>query len=200
MDARGVLPGAGRNNREGYMYELTAVGFKGTHRASEVLNQVQALNDQWTLFLRDGVAVYRTENGKLHIDQSVEPTGRTGAVWGGLLGGLLGALLAAPFTAGASVAAAGAAVGASALAFGVPGAVIGADDAETWKDTYGVPEDYVKQVSGMVQPGQSAIFVFADAKEPEQIAERFRGYGGTVLRTTLPPEKAKKLQEALAAH
>jgi uncharacterized membrane protein len=182
------------------MYELVAVGFKGTHRASEVLNQVQSLDDQWKLFLRDGVAVYRTENGKLHIDQSVQPTTKAGAAWGGMLGGLLGALLAAPFTAGASVAAAGAAVGAGALALGVPGAVIGADDAETWKSTYGVPEDYVKQVSGMVQPGQSAIFVFADAKDPQVIAEQFRGYGGKVLRTTLPPEKAKKLQEALAAH
>lgn len=180
------------------MYELVAVGFKGTHRASEVLNQVQSLDDQWTLYLRDGVAVYRTENGKLHIDQSVQPTSKSGAAWGGMLGGLLGALLAAPFTAGASVAAAGAAVGAGALAFGVPGAVLGADDAETWKDTYGVPEDYVKQVSGMVQPGQSAIIVYADAKDPEFIAERFRGYGGKVLRTTLPPEKAMKLQEAIA--
>jgi uncharacterized membrane protein len=182
------------------MYELVAIGFKGTHRASEVLNQVRALDDRWTLYLRDGVAVYRTDNGKLHIDQSVQPTSREGAAWGGLLGGLLGALLAAPFTAGVSVAAASAAVGAGALAFGVPGAVLGADEAETWKDMYGVSEDYVKQVSGMVQPGQSAIFVLADAKEPTQLEERFRGYGGKVLRTTLSNEKAQKLQELLAAH
>ena len=181
------------------MYELIAVGFKGTHRASEVLNQVQSLNDQWKLFLRDGVAVYRTENGKLHIDQSVEPTSKAGAAWGGLFGGLLGALLAAPFTAGASVAAAGAAMGSGALLFGVPAAVIGADDAETWKSTYGVPEDYVNQVSGMVQPGQSAIFVYADVTNPEQIADRFRGYGGKVLRTSLAPDKASKLQQVLAA-
>ena len=182
------------------MHELIAVGFQGTHRASEVLNQVQSLGDRWTLSVRDGVAVYRTENGKVHIDQSVQPTSREGAAWGGLLGGLLGALLAAPFTGGASVAAAAAAVGTGALALGVPGAVIGADDAETWKEAYGVPEDFVKQVSGMVQPGQSAIFVLAEAKDPEQIAKRFEGYGGTVLRTTLPPEKAKKLQEMLATH
>jgi uncharacterized membrane protein len=57
----------------------------------------------------------------------------------------------------------------------------------------------VKQVGGMVQPGQSAIFVLAEAKEPEKLAERFRGYGGKVLRTTLSPKKAEKLQELLAA-
>jgi uncharacterized membrane protein len=181
------------------MYDLIAIGFQGTHRAAEVLSQLQSLSDRWTLDVRDGVAVYRTENGKLRIDQSVEPTSRTGAALGGMLGGLLGALLAAPFTAGASVAAASAAVGVGALAFGVPGAVLGADDAETWKEVYGVPEDFVKQVGGMVQPGQSAIFVLAEAKEPEKLAERFRGYGGKVLRTTLSPKKAEKLQELLAA-
>ena len=92
------------------MYELVAVGFKGTHRASEVLNQVQSLNDQWSLFLRDGVSVYRTENGKLHIDQSVEPTSRSGAAWGGLLGGMLGLptteWTATPFSESEAIAAA----------------------------------------------------------------------------------------------
>jgi uncharacterized membrane protein len=181
------------------MYNLIAVGFKGTHRASEVLGQVQELNDRWAIDLRDAVAVYRGDNGKLHIDQSVQPTEREGAAWGGLLGGMLGALLAAPFTSGMSVAAAAGAVGAGSLALGVPGAVIGADDAATWKDTYGIPEDFVRQVSGMLEPGQSAVFVLVEAGDPEKVAERFRGYGGTVLRTTMAPEKAEKLQELLAA-
>jgi hypothetical protein len=127
----------------------------------------------------------------------VQPTEREGAAWGGVLGGLLGALIAAPFTAGMSVAAAAAAVGAGSLALGVPGAVIGADDAATWKDTYGISEDFVQQVSGMLQPGQSAVFVLVEAGDPEKVAERFRGYGGTVLRTTLSREKAEKLQELL---
>jgi uncharacterized membrane protein len=181
------------------MYNLIAIGFTGTHRASEVLGQVQELNDRWAIDLRDAVAVYRAENGKLHIDQSVQPTEREGAAWGGVLGGVLGALIAAPFTSGMSVAAAAAAAGAGSLALGIPGAVIGADDAATWKETYGIPEDFVRQVSGMLQPGQSAVFVLAQTGDPEEVAERFRGYGGTVLRTTLSPNKAEKLQELLAA-
>jgi uncharacterized membrane protein len=181
------------------MYNFIAVGFKGTHRASEVLGQVQELNDRWAVDLRDAVAVYRGDNGKLHLDQSVQPTEREGAAWGGLLGGMLGALIAAPFTAGMSVAAAATAVGAGSLALGVPGAVIGADDAVTWKETYGIPEDFVREVSGMLQPGQSAVFVLVEAGDPEKVAERFRGYGGTVLRTTMSPEKAEKLQQQLAA-
>jgi uncharacterized membrane protein len=181
------------------MYNLIAVGFKGTHRASEVLSQVQELNDRWAIDLRDAVAVYRAANGKLQLDQSVQPTEREGAVWGGILGGLLGALIAAPFTAGMSVAAAATAVGAGSLALGIPGAVIGADDAITWKETYGIPEDFVRQVSGMLQPGQSAVFVLVEAGDPELVAEHFRGYGGIVLHTSLAPKKAEKLQELLTA-
>lgn len=181
------------------MYELIAVGFPGTYRASEVMARVQAISDRWTLSVRDAVAVYRTENGKLHLDQSVQPTSGEGAAWGGLLGGMLGALLAAPFTAGASVAAAAAAVGTGTLAFGVPGAVIGAEDAAEWKDVYGIPQDFVDQVGGMVQPGQSALLVLADVKDPERTAEQFRGYGGTVLRTSLSPDAAARIQRALHA-
>ena len=181
------------------MYELIAVGFQGTHRASEVLARVQSLDDRWTLSVRDAVALYRTENGKLHLDQSVQPTSREGAAWGGLLGGMLGALLAAPFTAGASVAAGVAAVGAGTLAFGVPGAAIGAEEAGTWKDVYGVPEDFVNQVGGMVQPGQSAVLLLADTTAPERISEQFRGYGGTVLRTSLSAEAAARIQGTLRA-
>lgn len=181
------------------MYELIAVGFQGTHRASEVIARVQALDDRWTLSVRDAVALYRTDNGKLHLDQSVQPTSREGAAWGGLLGGMLGALIAAPFTAGASVGVAAAAVGTGTLAFGVPGAAIGAEDAAEWKDVYGIPEDFVTQVGGMVQPGQSAVLVLADATDPRLVAEQFRGYGGTVLRTSLSPEAAARFQRTLRA-
>jgi hypothetical protein len=50
----------------------------------------------------------------------------------------------------------------------------------------------------MVGPGQSAVFVLANTSDSATIAERFRGYGGTMLRTTLPDEQARKLQKTLA--
>jgi uncharacterized membrane protein len=187
------------------MTELLVVGFKGKHRAAEILNQLLELNVDWRIDLRDAVAVYRTDDGKMRFDQSVQPTTGEGAaaggVLGGLLGGLLAGLLAAPITGGASIpAATAAALGVSGVALGATtGALIGADDAATWKEDYGISDDFVRQVAGMVQPGQSAVFVLARAASPEAIAERFRGYGGTVLRTTLPAAKAKKLQELLAA-
>lgn len=77
------------------------------------------------------------------------------------------------------------------------GAVIGADDADTWKTTYGISDDFVKQVGGMVQPGQSAVFVLARTSDPVAVAERFRGYGGTVLRTTLSKQAATKFEQVM---
>lgn len=179
------------------MAELMAIGFEGRYRAAEVLEQVEALNATWTIDLKDAVTVYRTKSGKLRVDGSVQLTTKEGAAGGAMVGGLLGALLMAPFTAGASAAVAAAGVGAGALSLGLAGAVIGAEDAAEWKATYGISDDFVQQVGGMVQPGQSALFVLARTSEPAKVAEQFRGYGGKVLRTTLSPQAAAKLQELM---
>ena len=42
------------------MSQLVVVGFKkDMYRASEVLNELQALNDDWVVDLHDAVAAYR---------------------------------------------------------------------------------------------------------------------------------------------
>ena len=179
------------------MSELIAIGFEGTHRAAEVLGQLQGLADS-AIDLKDAVAVYRTKNGKLRMDQSVGATPAEGAAWGGLLGGMLGALLAAPFTAGASVAVAAGIVTAGAVTLGGTGALLGSEDAASWKDDYGVSEDYVRQVGGMVQPGQSAVFALLRVTDPEVVIGKFRGYGGKVLRSTLSAGRTEKLKNILA--
>jgi uncharacterized membrane protein len=183
------------------MRDLIAVGFTGTHRAAEVLNQVLDLNADWAvdLHLEDAVAVYRTRDGKLRVDGSMQPTSKEGAAWGGAVGALIGSLIALPFTAGASAAVAAAAVGAGAVSLGATGALMGGDDASSDKATYGISEDFVKEAGGMVQPGQSALFVLGESDKPAKIAEHFRGYGGTILRTTLRPEQAMRVQQVIAA-
>jgi uncharacterized membrane protein len=181
------------------MAELMVIGFQGKHRAAEVLDQLEALNATWTIDLKDAVAVYRTEGGKLRVDGSVQPTTKEGAAGGALLGGLIGAAIMAPFTAGASAAVAAAALGTSAITLGATGAMIGADDAAQYKIDYGISDEFVKQVGGMIQPGESAVFVLARASEPAAVAEKFRGYGGTVLRTTLSPKTTARFQEVLTS-
>ena len=182
------------------MAELIVVGFKNQmYRASEVLNELLSMNDDWVLDLHDAVAVYRDFNGKLRVDQSYQMTTGQGAAWGGLWGLLIGATLAIPFTGGASAAAAAGAIAAGAAGGTALGAGLGAADAESWKDEFGIPEDFVQQVSVLIQPGDSAIYAILRVGNPDIVADQFRGYGGTILRTTLTRDQQAKVEKVLTA-
>ncbi len=177
------------------MAELIVVGFKkDMSRASEVLNTLQDMNENWVVDLNDAVAVYRDYKGKLRVDQSYQMTTGEGAAWGGLLGGLIGAMLAIPFTGGASAAAA---LAAGTLSGGALGATAGAIDADSWKEDFGISDDFVQRVGAMIQPGDSAIFALLRTLDPQRIADEFRGYGGTILRTTLSAEQREKVEATL---
>src|SRR5512139_2908224 len=145
------------------MSTLIVVGFKkDMYRASSVLNRLLEMNYDWVIDLNDAVAVYRDYNGKLRVDQSYQLTTGEGAATGGFFGSLIGltvGALAAPFTAGASLAA-------GALGGGAIGAVGGALDAKWWKEDFGIPEDFVADVSHLVQPGDSAIFALLRTANP----------------------------------
>jgi len=117
---------------------------------------------------------------------------------GGLLGALIGLSLAAiPFTGGASAAAAGT-LAAGAAGDAAIGASAGALDAAWWKDEFGIPDDFVKQVGAMIQHGDSAVFALLRTANPNIVAEQFRGYGGTILSTTLSRDQQKKVENVLA--
>jgi len=179
--------------------ELIVVGFKkDMYRASEVLNQLLALNDDWVVDLHDAVAVYRDYNGKLRVDQSYQMTTGDGAALGGLWGLLIGATLAIPFTAGASAAAAAGAMAAGAIGGTALGAGLGAADASSWKEEFGIPDEFVQRVGALIQPGDSAIYAILRTSDPDIVADQFRGYGGTILRTTLSRDQQAKVEKVLS--
>jgi uncharacterized membrane protein len=179
------------------MAQLIVVGFKkDMYRASQVLNQLLSMDDDWVVDLHDAVAAYRDYKDKLRVDQSYQMTTGEGAGWGGLMGSLIGLTLAIPFTAGATAPAAGA-LAAGALAGGALGAGAGALDASWWKDEFGIPDEFVKQIGAMVQPGDSAIFALLRTVDPAFVADQFRGYGGTILSTTLSRSQQAKVEDVL---
>jgi uncharacterized membrane protein len=51
----------------------------------------------------------------------------------------------------------------------------------------------------MVQPGDSAIYAILRVGDPEIVADKFRGYGGTILRTTLSKDQQAKVEKVLTA-
>jgi uncharacterized membrane protein len=180
------------------MSDLVVVGFKkDKYRATGVLDQLRHLNFDWVIDLDDAVAVYRTYDGKLRVQQSYELTTGEGAAWGGLWGSLIGAILAIPFTAGASAAAAAGALTAGAASGTALGATAGAIDAKWWKEDFGIDSNFVRDVGALIQPGDSAIFALIESSDPAVVAAQFKGYGGTVLRSTLTPAHAAKLENHL---
>ena len=180
------------------MYELTVVSFKkDMFRASTVLNKLIDMDDDWVVDLRDAVAVYRDYSGNLRMDQSYQMTTGEGAAWGALWGGLVGSLVAIPFTAGASAAVAAGALAAGTLGGGALGATTGALDATWWKEDLGISNDFVDEVGHAIEPGDSAIFALLRSSDPEFVAAQFRGYGGTVINTSLNKTQADKVQAFL---
>ena len=180
------------------MAKLIVVGFKkDMYRASEVLNELAIMDEDWAVDIHDGVAVYRDYNGKLRVDQSYQMTTGEGAAWGGLWGSLIGATLAIPFTGGASAAAAGA-LAAGALSGGAVGASAGAIDTFWWRDEFGIPDEYVQKVGSMIQPGDSAVFALLRTANPDLVIQHFRGYGGEVLETTLSKDQQAKVERVLS--
>jgi len=51
----------------------------------------------------------------------------------------------------------------------------------------------------MVQPGDSAIFALLRTIDPDLVEAQFRGYGGTILRTTLSADQMAKIEATLHA-
>jgi uncharacterized membrane protein len=112
----------------------------------------------------------------------------------------VGAILAVPFTGGASAAAAAAALAGGALSGSVAGGTVGAVDAKTWKEDYGVGGEFIKETAEMIHPGDSAIFALLSAQDPDAVAREFEGDGGTVLRSSLTPTQIAALEEYLHKH
>jgi uncharacterized membrane protein len=177
--------------------DLIVVGFRGTRRASEVLSDMQKLEDDWVVDLKDGVSVYRTDDGQLRIENSVQATPGQAADLGVVVGGLLGGLLAAPLTGGLSAAAAGATIAAGAAGAGLAGAAASAQDAADFKRRYGISDEFVDQVGKLINPGDSAVFVLLRTADPDIVVERFRGYGGQILRTNLSLKEAARVQREI---
>jgi uncharacterized membrane protein len=80
---------------------------------------------------------------------------------------------------------------------GALGAAGGAIDADWWKNEFGISESLVRDIGALVQPGDSAIFALVRTADPVYVAEQFRGYGGTVLYSTLTSMQEAKVESVL---
>jgi len=161
---------------------LWAVGYADMERANQVRDEIVNLGwDKHYLLLNDIAVVIRRPDGSFTLNREKFPVA-TNIVGSSVVGFLAGLVLGAPFT-GATI---GAAIGSA-----------GSTVATSAK--FGIGEDFVKEVEGLMKPGTSALFVLDGEGDMEIILHKIRGLGGTILKTNVDLEHAQLIQSTLAA-
>ena len=63
---------------------------------------------------------------------------------------------------------------------------------------YGINDDFIREVSESVQPGNSALFLLVQEAQTDKVIERLRPFGGKVIYTSLSKDEETRLKEAFA--
>ena len=159
--------------------QLVGVSFDKVTRADEVLLALVHLQQAGELQLADAVVVAKTDDGRVHVRQTVDVTAGRAALSGSMWGLLVGVIFGGPLV--------GLAVGAASGA--LAGRLI----------DLGLDDKWVRQVGGWLDPGTSALLVLVrDPVGPSVLRELGR-YEGTVLYCTFPDAVRAELQRVLDA-
>jgi uncharacterized membrane protein len=158
------------------MAELIAIGYPDETTALDAMKEAERLADELIIQPDAIAAIVRDRDGKYKVTTNHHMVGG-GAAWGMLWGGLFGLLFFVPVL--------GMAVGAGM------GALMGKIEKS------GLDRDFQEQVRAMLQPGTSALFLVVEKVTPDKAVEAMSKYGGTVLKSSLPKETERALQEEL---
>jgi uncharacterized membrane protein len=162
--------------KENIMSNLIVIGFKEEHKAFEMRAELVKLQKEYLLDMEDVVVVTKTDKGKLKLHQAMNLTA-AGAVGGSFWGMLIGMIFLNPLV--------GAAVGAGA------GAISGK------LSDIGINDRFMKDLGQTITPESSALFVLVKRSTPDKVLDALKGFGGTVLKTSLTADNEELLQEAL---
>lgn len=167
---------------EGKPQQIIGMSFDKVSRADEVLLNLVHLQQEGQISLADAVVVSKSDDGQVHIRQTVDPSPKTGALSGSMWGLLIG-LLFGP--AGPII---GAVAGAGTGALAAKLVDIGLDDG------------WIKQVGAWLDPATSALLLLvADDVRPSVVTE-LRRFEGQVLYCTFPDAVRHELERALATN
>jgi len=160
------------------MATLVAIGYPDEATAETARQTVAGLEEDLIIQADQVAAIRRDADGKYHVTTTHGgASAGGGAVWGGFWGLLFGLIFFIPF--------AGLALGAGM------GALFGHFGEKA------IDKEFQEQVRDQVQPGTSALFMVIEQATPDKAIEALKGYGGTVIKTSLSEEDTQKLQEAL---
>ena len=159
------------------MSNLAVLTFEDEQGASKTIQEVVRLQKQNLIHVEDAAIAVRHANGKVKVKQATGLAG-AGALGGAFWGMLFGLLFFVPFLGMAVGAATGALFGKAA--------------------DFGINDDFIREVSESVQPGNSALFLLADEAQTDKVVEKLKPYGGKIIYTSLSKDEEERLKEAFA--
>ncbi|NIZ12736.1 DUF1269 domain-containing protein [Phaeobacter sp. HF9A] len=155
------------------MNELIVIGYDTPKQAEAARTELFGMAKEYLVDVADAVVATADEEGKIKLDQMVN-LWSVGAASGAMWGVLAGLLFFNPFL--------GAAVGAGA------GALSGA------LSDYGINDNFMKDVSNVLQPGQAALFMMVRTEATDRVIKRLGIKGGHIIRTNLDRSKEEHLR------
>jgi uncharacterized membrane protein len=159
------------------MSTLAVIAYPQTETAGQAAATLGRLQKEYLIELEDVAWVTKSLEGKLKLHQATSLTG-VAASGGALWGFVFGLLFLAPLAGLVIGAATGAAVG-------------------HFSDI-GIDDKWIKEVSGAIPAGGSALFVLARNSQNERVLPEMAKFGGTVIKTSLSDEQQAALEEALS--
>jgi uncharacterized membrane protein len=181
--------------------ELVAVSFQDRYRAAKAFDLLWQMNDESVIELDDVVIVHRDRYGNLEYDREFTSTLDRRLIQVGAWGSLLGALVPISFSVVTNVVLDPVALCCCALAGALVGVIVGALQAAAeirwWKEHLCVSRCLVPEVIDGIAPDDSVVVAWINSAGIEMAGPVFRGLGGKVVRTTLPPEDAANLEAVL---
>jgi len=141
-----------------------------------ILNTLKRLSSQHLIDVEDAALVTLKPDGKPKIRQDKDLVG-AGALGGAFWGMLIGLLFLSPLL--------GAAIGAGA------GALAGK------LTDIGINDDFIKQVSSAIHPGEAALFLLTSSEVADRVLPELKQFQFEVIRTSLSQEDEARLHEML---
>jgi uncharacterized membrane protein len=157
------------------MAELIVIGYDTAEKADAARTELFGLSKEYLVEVGDAVIATRDADGKIKLNQMLN-LWAVGAAGGSLWGLLAGFLFFNPLLGAVG----GAAAGAVAAAL----------------NDYGIGDDFMRDVAGVLRPGQAALFILATRVSSERVIERLARHGGKVLRTNLDRSQEDRLRAA----
>jgi uncharacterized membrane protein len=159
------------------MGNLIVMAFDKEEGAFNTLKEVEKLQKEALIKIDDAATAVRHTNGKVKVKQINNLAG-AGALGGAFWGMLFGLLFFVPFLGMAVGAATGALFGKAA--------------------DFGINDDFIREVSDSVQPGNSALFLLVQDAKVDKVIDAIKPLGGKIIHTSLSKEEEKQLKEAFA--